>query len=174
MKYISVHLQRKSNFLKSSTFLNFRWPKRNVQILLLVSDHKRGNNVWGFPSVCSHKSVTCTQEISFPEVHRTQIRMRCPVFPFVCASQMLPSISHVVLDNLWIVITFSSFWRFWWYITGSGGGDSSVVRAPDSWLKGRGFESLQERRDNFILQGRLSVLTLLSVSVPPPCYCSSM
>ena len=23
-----------------------------------------------------------------------------------------------------------------------GGGDSSVVRAPDSWLKGRGFESL--------------------------------
>ena len=109
MKYISVHLQRKSHFLKSSTFLNFRCPKRNVQILLLVSDHKRGNNVWGFPLVCSHKSVTCTQEISFPEVHRTQIRMRCPVFPFVCASQMLPSISHVVSDNLWFIITFSSF-----------------------------------------------------------------
>ena len=36
------------------------------------------------------------------------------------------------------------------------GGDSSVVRAPDSWLKGRGFESLLERRENFILQGRLS------------------
>ena len=28
-------------------------------------------------------------------------------------------------------------------------GDSSVVRAPDSWLKGRGFESLLERRENF-------------------------
>ena len=28
-----------------------------------------------------------------------------------------------------------------------GGGDSSVVRAPDSWLKGRGFESLLERRE---------------------------
>ena len=54
-----------------------------------------------------------------------------------------------------------------------GGGDSSVVRAPDSWLKGRGFESLLERRENFLLQGRLSVLTLLSVSVPPPCYHSS-
>ena len=40
------------------------------------------------------------------------------------------------------------------------GGDSSVVRAPDSWLKGRGFESLQDR---------LSALTLISVSVPPPC-----
>ena len=48
-----------------------------------------------------------------------------------------------------------------------GGGDSSVVRAPDSWLKGRGFKSLQERRENFLLQGRLSVLTLISVSVHP-------
>ena len=55
----------------------------------------------------------------------------------------------------------------------AGGGDSSVVRAPDSWLKGRGFESLLERRENFLLQGRLSVLTLISVSVPPPCYRSS-
>ena len=54
------------------------------------------------------------------------------------------------------------------------GGDSSVVRVPDSWLKGRGFESLLERQDNFLLQGRLSVLTLISVSVPPPCYHSSM
>ena len=54
-----------------------------------------------------------------------------------------------------------------------GGGDSSVVRAPDSWLKGRGFESLLERRENYLLQGRLSVLTLISVSVPPPCYHSS-
>ena len=53
------------------------------------------------------------------------------------------------------------------------GRDSSVVRAPDSWLKGRGFESLLERRENFLLQGRLSVLTLISVSVPPPCYHSS-
>ncbi len=55
----------------------------------------------------------------------------------------------------------------------SGGGDSSVVRAPDSWLKGRGFESLLEQRENFLLQGRLSVLTLISVSIPPPCYHSS-
>ena len=53
------------------------------------------------------------------------------------------------------------------------GRDSSVVRAPDSLLKGRGFESLLERRENFLLQGRLSVLTLISVSVPPPCYHSS-
>jgi len=52
-------------------------------------------------------------------------------------------------------------------------GDSSVVRAPKSWSKGRGFEFLQERRENFLLQGRLSVLTLTSVSVPPLCYHSS-
>ena len=54
-----------------------------------------------------------------------------------------------------------------------GSGDSSVVRAPDSWSKGRGFEYLHERRENFLLQGQLSVLTLFSVSVPPPCYRSS-
>ena len=68
----------------------------------------------------------------------------------------------------------------WWLLikcysplSWAGGGDSSVVRAPDSWLKGRGFESLLEWRENFRLQGRLSVLTLISVSVPPPCYHSS-
>ena len=51
--------------------------------------------------------------------------------------------------------------------------DSSVVRALDSWLKGCGFESLQEQWENVILQGWLSALTFISVSLPPPCYCSS-
>ena len=46
-----------------------------------------------------------------------------------------------------------------------GSGDISVVRAPDSWLKGRGFESLQEQWENFLLQGQLSVRTLILVSV---------
>ena len=55
---------------------------------------------------------------------------------------------------------------------GVGVGDSSVVRTPDSG-RGRGFESLQERRENFLLHGRLSVLTLISVSGPPPCYLCS-
>ena len=32
---------------------------------------------------------------------------------------------------------------------------------------------LQERRENFLLQCQLSVLTLISVSVPPPYYRSS-
>ena len=30
---------------------------------------------------------------------------------------------------------------------------SSVVKVPDSWSKGRGFESLLERRENFLLPG---------------------
>ena len=37
--------------------------------------------------------------------------------------------------------------------------DGLVVRAPDSWLKGRGFKSLQERRDN--LFSRVSFLSWL-------------
>ena len=53
-------------------------------------------------------------------------------------------------------------------------GESSVVRVLDSWSKGRWFESLQEQHENFLLQGQLSVLTLISVSVPPLCYRSSM
>ena len=48
------------------------------------------------------------------------------------------------------------------------GGDSSVVRALDLWLKGCGFESLQEWKENFLLWGQLSLLTLILVSVPPP------
>jgi len=38
------------------------------------------------------------------------------------------------------------------------GRDSSLVREPDSWLKGHGFESLLERQEKFLLQGQLSVL----------------
>ena len=49
----------------------------------------------------------------------------------------------------------------------SGGGDSSLVRAPDSWLKGSLFESLQEQRENFLLQGRLSVLIYFGIRSTP-------
>ena len=49
-------------------------------------------------------------------------------------------------------------------------GDRSVVRVPDLWLKGRGFKSLKEQWEIFLLQGRLSVLTLISISIPPLCY----
>ena len=46
--------------------------------------------------------------------------------------------------------------------------DSAVVRAPGSRSKVPGFESLQKRRENFLLHGQLSVLTVVSVSIPPP------
>ena len=39
--------------------------------------------------------------------------------------------------------------------------DSLLVRAPDSRSKGCEFESRQERRENFLLQSQLSVLTLI-------------
>ena len=42
-----------------------------------------------------------------------------------------------------------------------------MVRAPDSWSKGRGFESLLEQRENFILQGQLSVLTHFGIRSTP-------
>ena len=57
-------------------------------------------------------------------------------------------------------------YRHW--VHHDGNGDSSVVRAPDSWSKGCGFESLLEQQENCLLRGQLSVLTLISVSVPPP------
>ena len=52
--------------------------------------------------------------------------------------------------------------------------DRSVVRASDSSWKGCGFKSHQECQKNFLLQCQLSVPTLILVSVPPPCYPSSM
>ena len=72
------------------------------------------------------------------------------------------------------VIRRTKFLRRW------GGGGGGGKREIAQWLerrtrdrKGCGFESLLERRENFLLQGQLSVLTLISVSVPPPCYRSS-
>ena len=51
-----------------------------------------------------------------------------------------------------------------------------MVGAFDSWPKGSWFESVQEWWENVLLdlQGQLFVLTLVSVSIPPPCYRRSM
>ena len=48
-----------------------------------------------------------------------------------------------------------------------GSGDSSVVRASDSRLKGPGFESLQKWRESFLLQGPLSVPTYFGIRSTP-------
>ena len=97
------------------------------------------------------------QVLGFQRILRSQI---------LCIPYKSPS-AKTINQSFWCLYTHKKI------TYGHGGGDSSVVRAPDSWLKSRGFESLLERRENFLLQGRLSVLTLISVSVPPPCYHSS-
>ena len=45
--------------------------------------------------------------------------------------------------------------------------------SPGLLIAGSQFKSRQERQENFLLQGQLPVLTLLSVSVPPLSYRSS-
>ena len=64
-------------------------------------------------------------------------------------------------------------WVDWvWYKLFWGAGiASSVARVPGSWWKGRGFESWQEGRENFLLQGQLSVLTpVFSIHSSPVKY----
>ena len=65
------------------------------------------------------------------------------------------------------------WWQNHFIVSDIGSRDSSVVRVLDSWSKGPGFESRQEQWEKFILQGQLSVQALISVFVPPLCYCSS-
>ena len=57
-----------------------------------------------------------------------------------------------------------------WVLHRLGSGDSSVVRAPDSCSKCRGFEFPQERRENCLFRGQLSVLILISASASPLCH----
>ena len=81
-------------------------------------------------------------------------------------TELIHPLSIIVLSLfLSLFCLFRFLCHFW--------GDSSVVWVPNSWLKGCKFKSLQEQQENFLLQGRLSVLTLILVSSPPPCYRSS-
>ena len=49
----------------------------------------------------------------------------------------------------------------------------SVEQYMNVWQCGLGSNPRRSGRENFLLQGRLSVLTRISVSVPSPCYRSS-
>ena len=93
-----------------------------------------------------------------------------PVFN-VCYQEVISTASSLLLVPKWIPLYLCLSLLISCLLMGSR--DSSVVRAPDLLLKGSGFRSLLERRENFLLQGQLSVLTLISVSVPPPCYHNS-
>ena len=48
-----------------------------------------------------------------------------------------------------------------------GSWDSFLVTVPDSWSKGCEFESRQERRENFLLQSQLCVLTFVRCPFHP-------
>ena len=48
-----------------------------------------------------------------------------------------------------------------------GSRDSLLVRAPDSWSKGREFEARRKRRENFLLQSQLCMLTLIRCPFHP-------
>ena len=132
--------------------------------------------------------VRCSQSIDRLHSmfnHFAHSRIPC-VLVFTLSLLIWPECDLETWEEFWMCNVCSSWWHcaadrmlkanhLNWYkcivlqsreIGGSG--DSSVVRAPDSWSKLRGFESWHELRENFLLQGQLSVLTLVSVSVPPP------
>ena len=48
-----------------------------------------------------------------------------------------------------------------------GSWDSFLVTVPDPWSKGCEFESRQERRENFLLQSQLCVLTFIRCPLHP-------
>ena len=72
--------------------------------------------------------------------------------------------SHNAFSNITSAVT----WVFW-------GRDNSVLEhQTHNWkVPGLSPGRSEEWWEKFILQGQLSVLTLISLSVPPPCYCSS-
>ena len=78
---------------------------------------------------------------------------------------------HQPLDFVWKdgILNTPVFAEEWIMGGALGTGNSSVVRALDSWLKGLGFETWQEWRENFLLQANF-VCWLIPVFVPfaPP------
>ena len=125
MKHISVHLQRKSHFPNCSTFLNFRCPKWNVR-----------NVTFTRFKFCSSSPITNVETmcgdflwyvlINQWHTHRKflpgswQNRVRNEgvlCFPLWVTNAFIDFTRG--FDSLWFMIPFSSFWRFWWYITGS-------------------------------------------------------
>ena len=65
-----------------------------------------------------------------------------------------------------LLVFFCFFWIHQSLSLLLGSRDSLLVRAPDSWSKGWEFESRQERRENFLFQSRLCVLTLILCTCP--------
>ena len=82
-------------------------------------------------------------------------------------------VSQIVQDQSRTDISGSNMFQEW-SRSRSRSGDSSVVRAPGPWSNGPQVRIPEEAAGECLLQGQLSVLTLILVSVPPPCYGSSV
>ena len=66
----------------------------------------------------------------------------------------------------WVMQTEHWYYDYHVVFLSMGSGDSSVVRALDSWLKSRRFESLQERLENFFFFSWVSFLCWLLFRYP--------
>ena len=124
---ISVFIYtQKSQFLKSSSFLNYRCPKWNVRNAIFtrfkfcssspITDVETmcGDFLWYVLINHSHAYrkflITSSQNTNTNEVSCVSLCM-CVTNAFIDFTRGF--------DYLLFIITFSSFWRFWWYITGS-------------------------------------------------------
>ena len=80
-------------------------------------------------------------------------------------SLLLESHDSIRFQNWIIILLYNCICRG--TESDSGSLDSLLVRAPDSWSKGCKFESRQKRRENFLLQSQLCVLTLIRCTFNP-------
>ena len=98
--------------------------------------------VWFRRSCCLKLSVISTRE---RQTDRHRDRQRASL-------EKTPKNTHTE-NTIWNHRIKSLLYKSGLVTSWIGGGDSSVVRAPDSWLKGRGFESLLERQGEFSSPG---------------------
>ena len=80
---------------------------------------------------------------------------------------------RVVVVVVVVVSCFSFIQRYFLCCTSLSGAGTAQCLSAGLVIKGRGFESRQERQENFHLHGQFSVLIFISVSVPTPCCRSS-
>ena len=158
---ISTFIQDNNNdiMLLTETWLHPASDEAKTTNLVLP-----GDSVLSFP---------CSAGVSGAKGGGITLVIRDSLKPHVATTSSFP-VQQPCFETTQLTLTFKQLTNvFGIYRHLPSGRDSSVVRVLDSWSKGCRFESLQEQRDNFLLQGQLSVLTLISVSVPPQCYCSS-
>ena len=100
----------------------------------------------------SHKdNVRCTAVEEQPKAKEVQLSQPSSTPLFMISSGLTwgSSSTSLLLTSLLLMMRMSN--------TDMGGGDSSVVKALDSWLKSCGFESLQELQGTFCADSYFSI-----------------